>query len=127
MAKVKEAFLKKHLEEQIPKSDYNVRTGAKRSAKKSFSDRRLTEEERSVFQEGGPAVKKLLERMIEEREQRKLEIEKIVKEIQQKEEEIKRLIIREKKKNSYWPSQPSWTNGITKRKTKVCSIVTFTY
>ena len=90
VAKAKEAFLKKHLEEQIPKSDYNVRTGAKRSAKKSSSGRRLTEEERSVFQEGGPAVKKLLEKMIEEREQRKLEIGKIVKEIQQKEEEIKK-------------------------------------
>ena len=55
VAKAKEAFLKKHLEEQIPKSDYNVRTGAKRSAKKSSSGLRLTEEERSVFQEGGPA------------------------------------------------------------------------
>ena len=98
VAKAKEAFLKKHLEEQIPKSDYNVRTGAKRSAKKSSSGRRLTEEERSVFQEGGPAVKKLLEKMIEEREQRKLEIGKIVKEIQQKEEEIKRHHQRENEK-----------------------------
>ena len=98
VAKAKEAFLKKHLEEEIPRSDYNVRTGAKRSAKKSSSDRRLTEEERSVFQEGGPAVKNLLEKMIEEREQRKLEIEKIVKEIQQKEEEVKRHHQREKEK-----------------------------
>ena len=98
VAKVKEAFLKKHLEEQIPKSDHNVRTGAKRSAKKISYDLRLTEEERSVFQEGGPAVKKLLEKMIEEREQRKLEIENIVKEIQQKEEEIKRHHQRENEK-----------------------------
>ena len=97
VAKAKEAFLKKHLEEEIPRGDYNVRTGAKRSAKKSSSDRRLTEEERSVFQEGGPAVKNL-EKMIEEREQRKLEIEKIVKEIQQKEEEVKRHHQREKEK-----------------------------
>ena len=51
-----------------------------------------------MFQEGGPAVKKLLEKMIEEREQRKLEIRKIVKEIQQKEEEIKRHHQREKEK-----------------------------
>ena len=50
VAKAKEAFLKKHLEEQISKS---VRIGAKRSAKKISSDLRLTEEERSVFQEGG--------------------------------------------------------------------------
>ena len=98
VAKVKEAFLKKHLEEQIPKSDHNVRTGAKRSAKKISYDLRLTEEERSVFQEGGPAVKKLLEKMTEEREQRKLEIGKIVKEIQQKEEEIKRHHQRENEK-----------------------------
>ena len=68
MAKAKEAFLKKHLEEQIPKCDYNVRIGPKRSAKKNSSDLRLTEEGRSVFQGGGPAVKKLLERMIEERD-----------------------------------------------------------
>ena len=98
VAKVKETFLKKHLEEQIPKSDHNVRTGAKRSAKKISYDLRLTEEERSVFQEGGPAVKKLLEKMTEEREQRKLEIGKIVKEIQQKEEEIKRHHQRENEK-----------------------------
>ena len=51
-----------------------------------------------MFQEGGPAVKKLLEKMTEEREQRKLEIGKIVKEIQQKEEEIKRHHQREKEK-----------------------------
>lgn len=99
MTKAKEAFLKKHLEEQIPKSYYNVRIGPKRSAKKISYDL-LTEGERSVFQEGGPAVKKLLEKMIEERGQRKLEIGKIVKEIQQKEEEIKRHHQREKK-NSY--------------------------
>ena len=43
-------------------------------------------------------MKKLLEKMIEEREQRKLEIENIVKEIQQKEEEIKRHHQREKEK-----------------------------
>ena len=36
VAKAKEASLKKHLEEQIPKSDYNVRIGPKRSAKKNF-------------------------------------------------------------------------------------------
>ena len=42
-------------------------------------------------------MKKLLAKMIEEREQRKLEIEKIVKEIQQ-EEEIKRHHQREKEK-----------------------------
>ena len=91
VAKANEAFLQKHLEEQIPKSDYNVRICPKRSAKKISFDLRLTEE-------GGPAVKKLLEKMIEEREQRKLEIEKIVKEIQQKEEEIKRHNQREKEK-----------------------------
>ena len=45
MAKAKEAFLKKHLEEQIPKSDYNVRIGPKRNAKKNSSDLRLTEKE----------------------------------------------------------------------------------
>ena len=43
-------------------------------------------------------MKKLLEKMIEEREQRQLEIGKIVKEIQQKEEEIKRHHQREKEK-----------------------------
>ena len=40
VAKAKEAFLKKHLEEQIPK-----RIGPKRSAKKNSSDLRLTEKE----------------------------------------------------------------------------------
>ena len=45
VAKAKEAFLKKHLQEQIPKSDYNVRIGPKRSVKKNSSDLRLTEKE----------------------------------------------------------------------------------
>lgn len=33
-------------------------------------------------------------------------------------EQMKRHI-REKKKNSKWPSQPSWTNEFTKRKMKI--------
>ena len=34
VAKAKEAFLKKHLEEQIPKSDYNVRIGPREFPRK---------------------------------------------------------------------------------------------
>ena len=82
MAKAKEAFLKEYLEEQLPKSHYKVMS--------IVAAPRFTEEERSVFQEGGPAMKKLLEKVIEEREQRKLELEKTVEKIQQKLEEMKR-------------------------------------
>ena len=85
MAKAKEAFLKEHLEGQLSKSHYKVRIDPSIVAAP-----RLTEEERSVFEEGGPAMKKLLEKVIEEREQRKLELEKTVEKIQQKLEEMKR-------------------------------------
>lgn len=54
VGKAKEAFLKKHLEEQIPKSDYNVRIGPKRSSKKNSSDLRLTEKEACFKREDRP-------------------------------------------------------------------------
>lgn len=38
--------------------------------------------------------------------------------IKQKQEEMESYI-RERKKNSKWPSQPSWTNEFTKRKMKI--------
>ena len=82
MARAKEAFLKEHLEKQLPKSHYKVMS--------IVAAPRFTEEERSVFQEGRPAMKKLLEKVTEEREQRKLELEKTVEKIQQKLEEMKR-------------------------------------
>ena len=51
-----------------------------------------------MFKEGRLAVKKLLEKVIEEREQRKLELEKTVKKMQQKLEEMKRRHEGEKEK-----------------------------
>ena len=92
-AEAKEAFLKKRLGEPVPKSDYNVTMRMR--APLSYSFRK---EERSVFKEGRLAVKKLLEKVIEEREQRKLELEKTVKKLQQKLEEMKRRHEGEKEK-----------------------------
>ena len=83
-ARDKEVIFKEHLQKQTSKSDYNVFY-----PKSELATYLLTEEERSAFQEG-PAVIKLLDKVIEERGRRKVKIEKIVKEIQQKEEELKR-------------------------------------
>ena len=92
-AKAKEAFLIDRLGEPVPKSDYYVAMRMLSPLGYCF-----TKEEQSVFKEGRLAVKKLLEKVIEEREQRKLELEKTVKKMQQKLEEMKRRHQGEKEK-----------------------------
>ena len=92
-AKTKEALLKERLGEPVPKSDYNVTMRML-----SPLGYRFTKEERSASKEGRLVVKKLLQKMIEEREQRTLELEKTLKKMQQKLEEMKRRHQEEKEK-----------------------------
>ena len=91
MAKAKEAALKGYLESY--ESGYT--TGHKILNHFDYPGNPLTEVERTELralsvEACGPAIKKLLEKVIKEREQRKLKIEKIVEKIQQKKEELER-------------------------------------
>ena len=95
VAKDKEVALKKYLE-----SD---EIGANRFKQFRRMICHFTVEERTKLEypinvTSEPKIKKLLEKVIEEREQRKMVIEQIVEEIQQKEEEIKRHHQREEEK-----------------------------
>ena len=90
-AKTKEALLKERLGEPVPKSDYNVTM--RMLSPLSY---RFMKEERSASKEG--RTKKLLEKIIEERKQRTLELEKTLKKMQQKLEEMKRRHQGEKEK-----------------------------
>ena len=100
VAKDKEVALKKYLE-----SD-EIKYGIVGARYKQFRQMicHFTDEERTKLLEypinvtSEPKIKKLLEKVIEEREQRKMVIEQIVEEIQQKEEEIKRHHQREEEK-----------------------------
>ena len=90
-AKTKEALLKERLGEPVPKSDYNVTM--RMLSPLSY---RFMKEERSASKEG--RTKKLLEKIIEQRKQRTLELEKTLKKMQQKLEEMKRRHQGEKEK-----------------------------
>ena len=100
VAKGKELALKKYLEYDEIKHDI---VGTRFKPLKEMICH-LTEEERTILlhcpikESLGPKIKKLLEKVIEEREQRKMVIEQIGEKIQQKEEEIKRHNQREEEK-----------------------------
>ena len=99
-AKNKEVVLKEYLGSN--ESGYDV-FGDVMLGSKKYTDFHLTEEEYTELaalsdDDWRPAIKNLLQKVIEEREQRKLELGRIVKEIQQKEEEIKRHHQREEEK-----------------------------
>ena len=99
-AKNKEVVLKEYLGSN--ESGYNVYDDMMLRIKE-YTDFPLTEEEYTELaalsdEDWRPAIKNLLQKVIEEREQRKLELGRIVKEIQQKEEEIKRHHQREEEK-----------------------------
>ena len=88
MAKGDEEALKKYLESN--KSGY--KEFPHRILRRRASDLHLTEDDRTALRVGDfqSAAKNLLEKVIEDRERRKLKIEKIVEEIQQKEGEMER-------------------------------------
>ena len=96
MAKGREAMIKEHLggKEVV---DFSNVIDRLRSIDFSLV-KELLSELRALNHEETPAIKKRLEKIIQEREQRKIEIEEIVEEIQQKKEEIKRLHQGEKEK-----------------------------
>ena len=99
MAKAKEAALKGYLESY--ESGYT--SGHKILSHFDYPNNPLTEVERTELralsvEDCGPAIKKLLEKVIKEREQRKLKIEKIMEKIQQKKEEMERYHQGEKEK-----------------------------
>ena len=88
MAKGDEEALKKYLES----NESGYKQFPYRILRRRASDLHLTEDDRIALRVGDfqSAVKNLLEKVIEDRERRKLKIEKIVEEIQQKEGEMER-------------------------------------
>ena len=86
MAKAKESALKEYLESNESGSNVHHHMMLRSMGYPGFH---LTEDEVSdLVKEQRPAIKNLLEKVIEKREQRKIKIEKLVEEIQQKEEEM---------------------------------------
>ena len=94
VAKDKEVALKKYLESD----EIGARFKQFRRMICHFTVEERTKLEYPINVTSEPKIKKLLEKVIEEREQRKMVIEQIVEEIQQKEEEIKRHHQREEEK-----------------------------
>ena len=86
MAKAKESALKEYLESNESGSNLYHHMMLR---SKGYPRFHLTEDEvTDLFKEERPAIKNLLEKVIEKREQRKMEREKLVEEIQQKEKEM---------------------------------------
>ena len=86
MAKAKESALKEYLESNESGSNVYHHMMLRSEGYPGFH---LTEDEvTDLVKEQRPAIKNLLEKVIEKREQRKMDIEKLVEEIQQKEEEM---------------------------------------
>ena len=96
IAKAREAMIKDRLIRNEGVDFSNV-IDRLRSINFSFAQE-LLPDVRALKHEERPAIIKRLEKVIEEREQRKMEIEEIVEEIEQKKEEIKRLHQGEKEK-----------------------------
>ena len=100
MANAKEAALKTYLEisKSVPNKDHHMMLSRKVYPCDQFTEDERTDLTALSVEDRGPAIKNLIEKVIEEREQRKPKIEEIVEKIQRKEGELGRHYQGEKEK-----------------------------